>query len=235
MELKCLSTGSHGNCYLLKSSGNILILDCGIKINDIITDKFIDSLSNVKACLITHSHKDHNKSEKDIELCGIKTIKYNNVIEDDMESENIIIDNFEILPFHVFHDCICLGFLIRDRISKETLCYATDTYKLPYLLGVDYWLVECNYCEEVLDKHLSYESANYNYIERLRRTHMGNQYLYEYFEKISNLAKYQTKQILLCHQSNSGNYDKEICLNQFKKVVSNVDDIQKNKIYLLGD
>ena len=36
MELKCLGTGSKGNCYLLKSGNDILILDCGISFDKII-------------------------------------------------------------------------------------------------------------------------------------------------------------------------------------------------------
>lgn len=36
MKLKCIATGSTGNCYLLTSdSGETLILDCGIPIKEI--------------------------------------------------------------------------------------------------------------------------------------------------------------------------------------------------------
>ena len=36
MKLKCIATGSSGNCYTLTSySGETLILDCGIPIKDI--------------------------------------------------------------------------------------------------------------------------------------------------------------------------------------------------------
>jgi Cft2 family RNA processing exonuclease len=34
MKLKCLSSGSIGNCYLLECNNEILILDCGISIKD---------------------------------------------------------------------------------------------------------------------------------------------------------------------------------------------------------
>ena len=36
MKLKCIATGSSGNCYTITSgSGETLILDCGIPIKDI--------------------------------------------------------------------------------------------------------------------------------------------------------------------------------------------------------
>lgn len=36
MKLKCIATGSSGNCYLLQAgSGETLILDCGIPIKEI--------------------------------------------------------------------------------------------------------------------------------------------------------------------------------------------------------
>ena len=39
MKLKCIATGSSGNCYTITSnSGETLILDCGISIKEIKKD-----------------------------------------------------------------------------------------------------------------------------------------------------------------------------------------------------
>lgn len=56
MIVKCLATGSSGNCHaLINKSGDILLLDCGIPIKDIKIG--IDfQVSKIVGCLVTHSH-----------------------------------------------------------------------------------------------------------------------------------------------------------------------------------
>lgn len=56
MKLKCISTGSSGNCYTLTSnSGEILILDCGIPIKEI--KKGLNwNIRGIKGMTITHAH-----------------------------------------------------------------------------------------------------------------------------------------------------------------------------------
>jgi len=55
LTLKCLGTGSSGNCWLLKYGNEVLILDAGIKPKDIV--KGVDyNLMGVSGVLITHSH-----------------------------------------------------------------------------------------------------------------------------------------------------------------------------------
>lgn len=55
MKIATLSSGSHGNCYLLESNGEILILDCGIPMKDIKIGLDFD-LRRVSGVLVTHSH-----------------------------------------------------------------------------------------------------------------------------------------------------------------------------------
>jgi hypothetical protein len=225
MELKCLGTGSKGNCYLLKSGNDVLILDCGIAFDKIIVDDFIGDIHNIKACLITHCHKDHNLAEKQMKLSGIRVISYNNI-----NQKRYYIGNFEIMPFSVYHDVKCYAFLIRDLRTHKIVCYATDTFKLPIIRGVDYWLVECNFCEEELQKRLSYDMANYTLIERLRRTHMGDEFLVDYFKT----NKIEPNYVLLLHRSNSGHYNSELVINKLSKLCRFVEDIKKDNIYRLG-
>ena len=71
MKLKCIATGSTGNCYLLTSdSGETLILDCGIPIKEI--KKGLNwNIKDVVGVLCTHKHLDHSKSVKDFRQMGI--------------------------------------------------------------------------------------------------------------------------------------------------------------------
>lgn len=56
MRLKCLGSSSAGNCYLLtSSSGETLILDCGIPIKEI--KKGLDwNIRGIKGMIISHAH-----------------------------------------------------------------------------------------------------------------------------------------------------------------------------------
>ena len=56
MYVKCLGTGSKGNCYaLVDKLGNILLLDAGISLKEIKIG--IDfQVSKIVGCLVTHSH-----------------------------------------------------------------------------------------------------------------------------------------------------------------------------------
>lgn len=56
MKLKCLATGSSGNCYLLQTdNGETLILDCGISIKEI--KKGLDwNIRGIKGVIISHTH-----------------------------------------------------------------------------------------------------------------------------------------------------------------------------------
>ena len=70
LKLKCLATGSSGNCYLLSTENETLILDCGIPIKEI--KKGLDfDFSKVVGCVVTHSHKDHSASVDELKKLGI--------------------------------------------------------------------------------------------------------------------------------------------------------------------
>lgn len=52
---KVLGSGSKGNCYLIETSKEILILEAGLKWKDIVLGLDFD-LSKVVGCLISHEH-----------------------------------------------------------------------------------------------------------------------------------------------------------------------------------
>lgn len=55
MKLKCLASGSSGNCYLLSSDTETLILDCGIPIMEIKKGLNFD-LGGIVGVVVTHAH-----------------------------------------------------------------------------------------------------------------------------------------------------------------------------------
>src|SRR5690554_1301812 len=78
MSLKfcSISSGSSGNCYLIKSDTTALLVDAGISAKKILngldnTDTCVD---NLKGLLITHEHIDHARSVSTLvkKVSGIK-------------------------------------------------------------------------------------------------------------------------------------------------------------------
>ena len=55
MTLKCIGSGSSGNCYILTCCNEKLILDCGLPIKAIKQGLGFD-LGGIKGVLITHAH-----------------------------------------------------------------------------------------------------------------------------------------------------------------------------------
>ncbi len=199
--IRVLATGSSGNCYIVETSDESLILECGINIKSIMEGLNFD-LSKVKGCLISHSHSDHSKSVKKIldksidVFTGEKTIKELNI-----ESHRLHpvypklafkVGGFTILPFDVNHDVQCMGYLIYHKETQKIL-FATDTYYSKYKFdGCSYIMIEANYDECVLDKLPIYR-------KRVLKSHMSMQTCIETL-KTWNLSK--CKNILLIHLSN---------------------------------
>ena len=59
-----LASSSHGNCYIVSDSTTTVLLECGIPFRRIKKGLGFD-LSNIRACLVSHEHKDHSKSVSD--------------------------------------------------------------------------------------------------------------------------------------------------------------------------
>lgn len=55
MKLKVLSSGSHGNSYILQSPTGTLLIECGIPYKKILQGLNFD-LQEVVGCLISHQH-----------------------------------------------------------------------------------------------------------------------------------------------------------------------------------
>lgn len=175
--LKVVGTGSAGNCYILQAREEKLILEAGMSIKDI--KKALDfDLTDVKGCLITHSHKDHYKAIREVLNSGIDIYTSKGTINDIGQDrhhrinyvankEQKKIGNFNVLFFEVEHDTTePLGFLIQHKDLGKIL-FATDTYSLKYKFkGVNHIVIECNYIEELateedlrlLKSHMSLET-----------------------------------------------------------------------------
>ncbi len=225
MTLKCLASGSSGNCYLLECENEILILDCGIGIKDIKIGLNFD-LSKVVGCVVTHSHADHSKSAEELKKMGIRVWQpYLHEVEMQRVQRRYF-GGFMVKNFSVPHDGEpCCGFLI-ECSNGERLLYATDFEYIKYSfkkIGTQHMLIEANYQKKYVEKSASHR-------EHVLRGHAD-------LETTIGIVSDNTdslKNVILCHLSRE-NANPEEMVAEVKKVAknANVDFARKGETYLL--
>ena len=233
MKLKCISTGSSGNCYLLQAdSGETLILDCGIPIKEI--KKGLDwNIKDVVGVLCTHKHLDHSKSVADIRNMGIRV--FNPAL--DIFLDVVHFGDFTIRPFdlttvdgrwtHTNADgteCPCYGFLITHK-EMGRLLYITDTELIKWRFkGINHILLGVNYDKDLVDT----DNPKANHVFR---GHLSIDTACD-FVKANDSDSLQN--IIMCHLS-SENADKDSFIAKMKNAVNgaNVDVAEQGKSWIL--
>lgn len=214
MVIKKFASGSSGNCYLLDNGQSQLMIECGIPIKKIKEHMEFD-FSKIKGCLVSHEHKDHSKSMKDLAKLGIKIyassgtfegardINYKIIKEHNKFSVGEWEDDWEIYPFDVTHDCQePLGFVIRSL--GETLLFATDTKFIKYRFsGLNYIMIECNHSKELVENN---ENMSFKEKKRTLESHFSIENVIE-FLKVNDLSK--VEEIYLLHLSDRNSNEKE--------------------------
>lgn len=225
MKLTVLGSSSHGNCYLLSTDQETLIIECGLKWKDIQRGLNFN-LSNVIGCLVTHEHKDHSQAIQDVIRAGIDVYCSDgtaNALHIEGHRVNHIkalqqfkLGPFTILPFPTEHDAAePVGFLIYHQKTGEKLLFATDTfYVRNRFTGLNYIMVECNYYKDILQ---------YNIEEGLISGAMSSRLLQSHFE-LENVKEFlkanvttDTRQIVLLHLSD-GNSDTDRMIQEIAEL-----------------
>ncbi len=217
MELRVIGTGSSGNAYLLQQGNDSLLLEAGLRWQEILSS-LPHGLRGIQACLVTHEHKDHCKSVSQTLRYGIETVMsagtWDEIRKTDKQAgittvnrprlvkagEAIHLPPFTVMAVQAMHDAAePIAFLIRHDGTGETALYATDTYMLPNRYpGINHWLVECNYTMAKAEELLSSPEKAPLY-DRLMRSHLSLERLVEAL-KANDLS--HTRTIVLIHISN---------------------------------
>ena len=221
MRLYVVSTGSKANAYILSADdGECVILDAGVAYKKVLPH--IPDVHKVVACVCTHEHSDHARAIKDFTLHGIPIITSKGTLDalgmngkGYEELKPVKLNSFTIMPFAVQHDAAePFGFLIRYNPTGETILYATDTYYLKYTFpNVNYWIIECNFCDDMIDGETDAALRN-----RLKESHMSLDRLCDTL-KANDLS--QTVKIILVHLS-----DKRSDENRMVQTVTNLTGIE---------
>ena len=153
LNLKIISTGSKGNCYLLSTENETLVLDCGVPIKDI--KKALDfNISRICGVLCSHGHQDHCKSEPDFLDMGIQVFKpYDERIACSLSTK---CGPFMVQAFKLPHNGNPnYGFLI--TVEGQKILYMTDFEYCQYTFKnqkINHILIECNYQSKYVDRDL---------------------------------------------------------------------------------
>jgi phosphoribosyl 1,2-cyclic phosphodiesterase len=240
MKFKVLASGSKGNCYLLQSKDETLILECGIKYKQILEGLNFD-LEGIIGCLVTHEHKDHSKAIESLNNNGIdvyaskgtfETLKIENHRNKIIKSEEVFkIGNFTILPFEAKHDAKePLGFLINHK-DIGNLLFITDSYYCEYnFKDLNHILIECNYSKNILDENIENGVIPVSLRNRIVKSHFELGNVIEFLK--SNDLK-NVKTLMLLHLSSS-NSDAELFMNEIVKNTGLAIDVAQGglQIYL---
>lgn len=235
MKLKCIATGSSGNCYLLQAgSGETLILDCGIPIKEI--KKGLDwNIKDVVGVLCTHQHSDHNKSLKDFINMGIPVFApYLSLESMKMETEfNIRMFDLTTIDGSWTHTnadgtpCPIYGFLITHREMGRML-YITDCEVVKWKFkDINHILLGVNYDKDLIDRDNT-GKANHVFRGHLSIDTACDFVKANYSDSLQN--------VIMCHLS-SENADRDSFIEKMKKVAcgANVDVAERNKEWLLAN
>ena len=221
------SSGSSGNCYMVKTETTTLLVDVGISAKRIMDALKNTETENLKGILLTHEHIDHVRGLR-VLLKRIKNLPVfaNNRTWDAIGNvehlnekrifetgENFLIGDIEIKAFHTYHDAaepVGYSFLFEGR----KLSIVTDTGKigeniLEEIKDADTIVIEANHEEELL------LIGRYPYYLKRRilsdHGHLSNKAAIEVLKGL--IKKDKKKQILFAHLSKENNFPEMVIEN----------------------
>ena len=211
-SLKCVGSGSSGNCYILTCNNEKLILDCGLPIK-VIKQGLDFDLQGIQAILVGHKHLDHSLSANDFKKMGFEVwrpyIEYAEYTSPRIYHK--VFGKFSVKCFPLPHNGTDnFGFLIECEGQK--ILYMTDFEYCPYVFTkqkINHILIECNYQQELVDRDLP------NYEHKIRG-HCSLDTCKE-FIKVNATDSLQT--VILCHLGQETTEPEE-CVAEIQKVAN---------------
>lgn len=223
MILKVLGSSSSGNCYILETANEALIVEAGVRFLDV--KKALDfNLRKVVGCLVTHQHNDHAKYIKTMVDNGFHTLALPEVwaAKNAWNSRSVAIEKgkgyifggFKVLPFPAFHDVPCVGYMIEHQECGKIM-FLTDSYMCESRFrGLSHILIECNYSDKKLQEAILAGRTLKSQVERLRISHLE---LSECKDILSSTDLSQVSNIVLLHLSDN-NSDEQFFVDEVERL-----------------
>jgi ribonuclease BN (tRNA processing enzyme) len=201
MKLIVINSNSKGNAYILESGSEILLLESGVRLREV-TSK-LNPQKNVVGLCASHVHADHGKYiNQYLNRFGCESVTSENAIS----GKTYPLGEFCVTPFEVYHDVKCFGFLVHHK-EMGTLLFATDTYSLPFTFkGIDHWLIEANYADDILEDNLTSGRIDKKQHDRIIVSHFS---LDNCIKALQESHAERAKNVVLLHLS-ARNSDKQM-------------------------
>lgn len=215
MTIKVLGSSSKGNCYLLDSGSEVLVIEAGVKFTAVKKALGYD-LRKVVGCLVSHQHTDHAKYIKDIVESGISTLALKDVWEAKGIRDTKAIElsfcalyqfgGFKVRAFPAFHDVPCAGYYIEHPECGRILFLTDSTHCENIFPGMTHVMIECNYSVKYLLGAMDNRKTDRAQAHRVLESHMSLDGC-KSFLLSQDLSKVET--IILLHLSDSHSNEKE--------------------------
>lgn len=205
--LKVLGSSSEGNSYVLECKDETLVIELGVKWNEILNTLNYD-LKSLVGCLCSHKHHDHSlsipnaiKYAVDVYSCAdVQTI--HSKVKVLLKGVKTQIGGFKVQPVDMFHSVECYGFLIEHKECGR-IVFCTDTSKIPYRFkNIQHFIVEANYDADIVLNCLLSNVLNSSQSEN----HME---IDDTIDFLKNNVNENTNSITLVHLSNGNSNEKE--------------------------
>lgn len=226
LKLISLGSGSSGNCYLLYTETEGLLIDAGIGVRSVkkCLRNYGIPFNRIKHLIITHDHADHVKSvgsvSRDFDLTVYSTLTVHVGINNNYcvrckidparvrmfeKGDTVTLGSFIVTSFDVPHDSLdSVGY--RIQVGDVVFCIMTDVGHLTdemkkYIGEANYLIIEANYDEEML------KAGTYPAHLKARilgdKGHMSN---VECGNALAENATEKLKHVWLCHLSEENNH-----------------------------
>lgn len=164
MNLHVLGSSSRGNCYVLETAAEALVLEAGVRMQDIKRALHF----NVRKCVgafVTHAHNDHAGYVREVASSGVTVLALSNVFAshglENAPFTKVIqpnkcykLGNFRVRTLPVQHDVPCLAYVV-SHPDMGKLLFATDTVAFPYVVkGLNTILLEANYADDIVEQNI---------------------------------------------------------------------------------
>ena len=212
MKIHCIGSSSSGNCYVIESLGQYLIVELGCAFKEVLAA--IDwRVEKVDGCLVSHRHIDHlsnlgNALQYLIPVYSNKEVAEDHPLINILTTEySYMIGSFKVQCLKVPHNALCYSFIIKCP-SGEKILFATDLSKFNYKVsGCDVIMMEANYDENIIYEALArgevVRSQSENHLE-----------IKDCLEAVERCVDTNTQLIILLHLSDGYSDEK-----RFQKMV----------------
>lgn len=217
LEVHVLASGSDGNCTVIESDGEAIMIDAGISCKRILKQMEQEGVDKemVKAILITHEHSDHVSGAGATArrlgvpvMCNVETYNATTFGKVDFvpfdPAGSFDVGQFHVTPLPTSHNAVRPNAFYAEVDGKGALV-ATDTGKMTFpieqaLRAADIAVIEANY-----DKQMLVDGPYPESLKRLIGSERGHMWNVDTANAIRRTMTEHRRQIFLAHLSRTNN------------------------------